>query len=116
MNEDANSNKAVLYLRCTVIDPKTDPIFRQRDHLRQEAEREGLEVVGEYMDVGCSGRSIHSRPGLRRLLDDARVGMIRDVLVLDLTRLSRGPNVWELVEELRSYGVRLHSSMEQMVV
>lgn len=116
MSGKMDSNKAVLYLRCAVVDPKTDPVFRQRDHLRQEAEREGLEVVGEYVDAGCSGRSISSRPGLRRLMDDAKAGMIRNVLVYDLRRLSRGSNVRELVEELRSYGVRLHSSVDQMAV
>lgn len=114
MDKDAVLNKAVTYLRCATVDPQTDPIALQRDWLRREAEREGLEVVGEYADIGISGVSSRTRPGLRRLMADAKAGTFAHVLVYDLSRLSRGGDVWSLLNDLKRCGVSVHSGMDRV--
>ena len=106
MNNDT-TNKVVLYMRCARIG-EGDPIAEQREVLRQEAANHGLEVGGEYVDAGCSGLSPATCPQLRRLLADAKAGLLAYVIVRDLSRLSRGPDLWAIVEELRRFGVILH--------
>ena len=61
-------NRAALYLRVSTADQKPDLQF---DGLRAYAERVGLEVVQDYLDVAVSGRK-QGRPQLDALMWDAR--------------------------------------------
>jgi Site-specific recombinases, DNA invertase Pin homologs len=106
MNNDT-ANKAVLYMRCAHFS-EGDPIAEQREALTREAANHGLEVAGEYVDAGCSGLSPATCPQLRRLLGDAKAGLIAHVIIRDISRLSRGPGLWPIVDKLRGAGVALH--------
>lgn len=52
------------------------------------SEREDLSLAGVYEDNGRRGTSF-DRPGLNRLLEDARAGVINCVVVKDLSRFAR---------------------------
>src|SRR5215510_12832401 len=56
--------------------------------LREYAERRGFEVIGEYRDEGISG-SKDSRPGLDRLMKDARTRRFDVVIVARFDRFAR---------------------------
>lgn len=101
------STTAVLYMRCACIG-QGDPIAEQREQLVRDAANQGLEVAAEYVDAGCSGLSATARPQLRKLLADAGKGLFTHLIARDLSRLSRGPELWALIAELQRSGVSLH--------
>src|SRR5690242_17335288 len=49
-------SRAVLYLRLSELTDGSTSIVKQRDDLRALAEREGWDVVAEFVDEGISGR------------------------------------------------------------
>ena len=69
--------RAVLYMRVSTLDQHPET---QRLDLVKLAEQRGLEIVGDYVDHGFSGARV-KRPGLDRLLTDARRGNFDVVLV-----------------------------------
>lgn len=105
--ENETSNKAVLYLRCANVG-QGDPIAEQREQLMQDAANLGLDVVGEYVDIGSPGLQSQTCPQLQKMLADAREGMFTHLFMRDISRLSRGSNAWEMIAELRESGIILH--------
>ena len=67
---------------------KGQDVGLQLDALRDEAERRGWQVAGEYVDDGISGAK-SDRPALQRLLSDVERGHIDLVAVWKLDRLGR---------------------------
>lgn len=66
-----------------------DSIPAQRDALtRYVSDRSDLELMGEYVDEGVSGRK-YDRDELQRMLDDVQAGKIDLILVTKLDRLFR---------------------------
>jgi DNA invertase Pin-like site-specific DNA recombinase len=63
------------------------PTLQTRE-LREYCEKRGLEIVGEYVDVGVSG-SKDPRPELNRLMADATRRHFDVVLVWKLDRFGR---------------------------
>ncbi|HUZ01434.1 MAG TPA: recombinase family protein [Thermomicrobiaceae bacterium] len=61
---------AVSYIRVASADPNNaaSAIESQRAQIALAAQRLGLRLVDEFVDIGYSGMSMN-RPGLRRLLD-----------------------------------------------
>ena len=60
--------------------------------------------VALYADAACSGLNV-SRPQLRRLIDDARHGLVNRVLVSDLSRLARDATLLtNILKELKEVG------------
>ena len=102
-----NMNRAVLYIRYGCVG-HNDPSEEQRKLLVQEAASQGMEVAGEYVDACRSGMSSQNRPQLLKLLDDAKSGLFKHLLVFDMSRLSRGPDFQELITELQGAGVTMH--------
>lgn len=100
-------NKAVIYAR-TASANQGHAITEQLGSLTRKAESLHWEVVGVYIDIGCSGSSLQTCPQLRKVLGDAKAGNFRHLLVEDLSLLSRGPDLAAIVAELRCCGVALH--------
>jgi DNA invertase Pin-like site-specific DNA recombinase len=75
---------------------------------RAFAEGRGLTVVAVHQDAAMSGAS-RARPGLQRLLAEAKRKAFDAVIVDDLSRLSRDlGNTWNLIfGDLGSVGVRV---------
>ena len=63
---------------------------RQCDYFRQMIENAPhLTLAGIYGDFGKSGRSIHARPELQRLLADCEAGKIDIIFVKSISRFAR---------------------------
>lgn len=56
--------------------------------LEKYATENGFEIVDEYIDDGWSGTNFQ-RPGVQRLLEDAKNGKINVIIVKDLSRFGR---------------------------
>lgn len=106
------SNKAVLYVRAG----QAHPCAEMGEQLMLEAASQGMEVVGKYVDAGCSGSSSRNCPQLLKMLADAKAGLFAHLFVSDLSRLSRSKELWELIAELRGYGVSVHVVENGVVV
>lgn len=107
-----DGNRVAFYLRVST-DKQT--VENQRQELARIANGRGWNVVGEYSDQGVSGTKDRSgRPGLDRMLTDARKAKFDICAIWSLDRISRGG--WaataNFIEELDNYGVGLFSAQE----
>ena len=77
------------------------------------AEREGYEVVGSYSDAAMSGFSILQRPGIQKLMDDARKGMFDALVAEGLDRISRDQeDSAGLFKRLKFLGIKIVTLQE----
>jgi DNA invertase Pin-like site-specific DNA recombinase len=105
------NQRAALYLRVSTADQKPDLQF---DNLRAYAERAGLEIVREYLDVAVSGRK-QGRPQLDALMRDARDHAFDCVLVWKFDRFARSTKHLLLaLEEFDHLGIRFVSVQDQI--
>lgn len=97
-----DSRRAALYLRASTPGQSVEP---QRAPLATYAEARGLEVVEAYEDAAVSG-SKRQRPGLDRLLADARRRRFDVLVVVKLDRLGRSlHHLLEILGELDELGI-----------
>ena len=85
------NTKAGIYLRLSNDDERTGEslsIENQRRILEKYVMEQGFELVDTYIDDGVSGTSFE-RPGVQRLLEDAKIGRINVIIVKDLSRFGR---------------------------
>ncbi len=108
----AEGMKVGIYVRVSTADKGQDPEL-QLLPLRDHARARGWEAL-EYVDLGESGAK-DRRPGLDRLLEDARKRKIDGVLVWKLDRLGRSlKHLLALFEEFRALGVQFVSYTENL--
>mgnify|MGYP001606678094 FL=1 len=70
-------------------------------------------MIDVYADEGISGKNIIKRPGVQRLLEDAKTGKFDVLIIWKLTRLGRSmKDVMNIAEILNSNNVELHSISE----
>jgi DNA invertase Pin-like site-specific DNA recombinase len=101
-----------LYARVSTVGKDQDPEV-QLLHLRRYVEMKQWDVFAEYKDT-CSGKTTR-RPGLDRLLKDAKGKKFEAVLVLRIDRIMRSvKNFINLNETLDFYGVKLISVADGM--
>lgn len=81
----------------------------QKNGLKRFAEREEMQIVGEYEDAGKSGKSIEGRPAFKKILSDIKEGLVVDyILVYKLSRFGRNAaDILNSLEYVQSYGVNL---------
>jgi DNA invertase Pin-like site-specific DNA recombinase len=104
-------NRTALYLRVSTADQKPDLQF---DGLRAYAERAGLEIVNEYLDVAVSGRK-QGRPQLDALLQAARRHEFDCVLVWKFDRFARSTkHLLTALEEFNYLSIRFVSIQDQI--
>ncbi len=102
--------RVALYSRVSTGDQHCET---QLLDLRQAAQQRGLEIVQEYNDV-ISG-SKPKRPGLDRLLADARHGRFDIVLVAAFDRIARSVRHFlQVLDELNHLGVEFASLRESV--
>ncbi len=89
-NVRSDSPKAVTYLRVEsgVRADWQHDLAIQREACRRHAERLGVEIAEEFIDIGASGND-KDRDGLRRML--ALVTPIEYLIVCDFFYLTRNP-------------------------
>ena len=98
--------RVAIYLR---VSTGRQTVENQRAELLVEADARGWDVVAEYVDEGVSGAKA-ARPGLDRLLADARHRRFDAVVVWKLDRLARSlRHLLALKDELQERGIGLVS-------
>ncbi len=106
-----HSNKAVLYLRVSTPEQKTDLQF---DGLRTYASRAGLVIAEEYLDIAVSGRK-QERPQLQSLMKAARNREFDCVLVWKFDRFARSTaHLLAALEEFNHLNIRFISVQDQI--
>lgn len=109
--EKAKKNRAALYMRVSTIEQKPD---LQINELRAYAERVGLEVVDEYLDVAVSGKK-QGRPQLNALMSAARDRAFDQVLVWKFDRFARSTkHLLSALEEFDHLGIGFVSFRDQI--
>ena len=91
MSKQTQNKKAGLYYRLSQEDERAGEslsIENQKKILEKYAHENGFEIVDEYIDDGWSGTNFN-RPGVQRLLEDAKNGRINVIIVKDLSRFGR---------------------------
>lgn len=106
-----SKNRTALYLRISTVDQKPDLQF---DGLHAYAERAGLEIVREYLDIAVSGRR-QGRPQLDALMKEARNRAFHCVLVWKFDRFARSTkHLLTALEEFNYLGIRFVSVQDQI--
>ena len=80
-----------IYMRLSRDDERAGEslsIENQRAILTEYVAKQGWTLYDEYVDDGISGVSF-DRPGVQRLLDDAKTGKINVIVCKDLSRFGR---------------------------
>lgn len=104
--------KVGIYVRVSTADRGQDPEL-QLVPLREYSRARGWDSQ-EYVDVGESGAKAR-RPGLDRLLEDARKRRLDGILVWKLDRLGRSlKHLLVLLEEFRALEVQFVSYTENL--
>jgi DNA invertase Pin-like site-specific DNA recombinase len=86
----------------------------QTRELREYCERRGLQIVGEYIDIGISGAK-DSRPELNRLMADAHKRHFDVVCVWRFDRFARSvSHLLRALETFNALGIAFVSLSEQM--
>src|SRR3989442_12469630 len=102
--------RAALYLRVSTLDQHPET---QLHDLLALAESRGFQVVQVYEDRSSGARA--SRPGLDRLMSDARQGKFQVLVAWSCDRLARSVRHFlETLEELNRLGVEFLSFREQL--
>ncbi len=103
--------RAALYARVSTVAHGQD-VALQLDELRAVATQRGWRIAGEYADEGVSGRR-ERRPGLDRLMSDARRGRFDVVAVWRFDRFARSTrHLLQALEEFRTLQVEFVSLRE----
>jgi len=106
--------RAVALIRMSTDRQLSSP-GRQRELFRQFCERWSLQSVGDYADEGVSATSVpmQDRPGLSRLLADAKRKLFELVWCEETSRVARRPEDWFAIRAaLGKQGVALVSHDE----
>jgi DNA invertase Pin-like site-specific DNA recombinase len=106
----SKNKRAVLYARVSTRDQHPET---QLYELRTLAKQRGFEIVREYIDVISGAKS--KRPGLDRLLSDARRGQFDIVLVAAFDRVARSVRHFlEVLDEFNRLGIEFVSLRENI--
>ncbi len=103
--------KVAIYARVSTSNGKQSPESQLND-LREYAKNRKFTIHEEYVDLGISGKT-ENRPGLNRLLADARKRRFDGVLVFKFDRFARSTrHLVESLEEFQSLGIAFLSFTE----
>ena len=85
-----------IYLRKSRADEEAEKLgegetlARHKKILTELAVRKGLYVGKIYQEIISGAESIDGRPEIRQLIEDCYAGMYRGIIIVEVTRLSRG--------------------------
>jgi len=121
MNSEANNNgnpkvRVATYARVSTQEQATEGTSMefQDSQLNTYCQLQGWMIINSYTDPGYSGKD-DNRPGLERMLSDARIGMFDKVVVYKLDRLARNLRLLlDIEQRLRAYGASLTSVKESV--
>lgn len=105
----------VVYPRVSSDDQQErETIQSQIEFAIKYCELHGLNIIDWYKDDGISGTiPLHERPEGKRMLEDAKAGKIKTVLIYNMKRLGRKARVTlDAIYQLEEYGVTIKSMTE----
>lgn len=104
-----------IYTRVSTVEQARDgySLAAQEKLLREYCKMKKYDVIEVYSDEGISGGTIEKRPGMNKLLEDARMNKFDIILVWKLTRFSRSlKDILNTCDELEKIGIYLESYSE----
>lgn len=102
--------RAVIYARFSSELQDARSIADQVVLAERYAHSRSFQIAGHYEDAALSGSSTLNRPGLQRLLDDAKSQRFDVIVTESLDRLSRSQaDIAVLYERLSFYGIRIET-------
>jgi DNA invertase Pin-like site-specific DNA recombinase len=105
--------RAAIYARVSTTSNGQDPSMQTRE-LREYCERRGLQVVGEYVDLGISGAK-EKRPELDRLMADAHRRRFDAIVVWRFDRFARSvSHLLRALENFQALGIEFVSLSENV--
>ena len=108
--------KVATYTRVSTQEQATEntSLASQEGQLTAYCQMQGWTIINSYVDPGFSGKN-GDRPGLKRLLSDARIGLFDKVVVCKLDRMARNLRLlMDIESELNEYPVSLTSIKESV--
>ena len=113
LNRSSSSLRAAIYARFSSILQNPRSIEDQVRLCRAKVRDLGAVVVDVHSDPASTGTTIHSRPGLTRLLEDVKHGLIDLVCAESLDRISRDQaDIAGIYKRLQFRNVRLVTLQE----
>ena len=104
------TDRVAIYYRVSTADQSHDSQVRE---LRDYADRRGLQVVDEYLDIASGAK--RTRPELDRMLADVRSRKVDIVLVWAFDRFARSTShLVTTLEEFQALGVDFVSYSQQI--
>lgn len=107
---------AALYIRVSTEEQATEgqSVDAQIDILTQYCKLYNIQIYNTYQDLGISGKDTKNRPGLMKMLQEARQGRFNMVLVWKISRLSRSlKDLLMILDELEKYQIIFSSYSEK---
>ncbi len=114
-NKDSSTaNRAVIYARYSSSGQREESIEGQLRECHEFARRNGLIVIGEYVDKALTGRT-DKRPDFQRMLRDSERGHFDAVILWKMDRFARNRYDSAMYKhKLKKNGVRLFYAMESI--
>jgi site-specific DNA recombinase len=111
-----NSIRVATYARVSTQEQASEgtSLDFQAAQLTGYCQLQGWTIVNNYVDAGFTGKN-GDRPGLQRLLTDAKLGLFDKMLVFKLDRLARNLSLLlEIEKALNGHGITLISMKESV--
>ena len=116
MDKKNSSIRVVSYARVSTTEQASEgtSLDFQGSQLNGYCQLQGWTVVNRYVDGGFTGKN-GDRPGLQRLLTDAKLGLFDKMVVFKLDRLARSLSLLLEIEKiLKEHGITLISMKESV--
>ena len=105
---------AVIYARYSSSGQREESIEGQLRECHEFAKRNGLTIVGEYMDKALTGRT-DRRPDFQRMLRDCERGVFKAVICWKMDRFARNRYDSAMYKyKLKKHGVRIFYAKESI--
>ncbi|GGH16965.1 recombinase family protein [Paenibacillus segetis] len=115
-NEQSQFKDAVVYARVSSEDQQErETIETQIEYADKYSDLYNINIKDYYKDDGVSGHahSLEERPDGKRLIEDAKAGKIKLVLIYNMKRLGRKARfILDAIYQLEQYGVAIRSMTE----
>ena len=116
INNKGSATRVVTYSRVSTTEQALEntSLDFQASQLQGYCQLQGWTIINNYVDGGFTGKN-GDRPGLQRLLTDAKLGLFDIAVVSKLDRLARNLSLLlEIEKTLKEHGVTLISMKESV--
>ena len=114
LHEENGLIPAVIYARYSSSGQREESIEGQLRDCREFAQKNGLTIVGEYIDKALTGRT-DKRPDFQRMLRDSERGVFKAVICWKMDRFARNRYDSSMYKyKLKKNGVRIYYAKESI--